>query len=123
VIESVNRGEFALGGFRNRDLRQLLYPPTQEPKLQRRRSVAITRTLALLRTHGLIRKIPTTHRYQLTAKGHRAINALITARDTIVEDLLKIAAWKSSQESNILTDCITERIVNVLAIFENPVGL
>jgi len=92
LLESVNRGEFALGGFRNRDLRQLLYPPTQEPKLQRRRSAAITRKLALLRTHGLIRKIPTTHRYQLTAKGHRAINALITARDTTVEDLLKIAA-------------------------------
>jgi hypothetical protein len=92
LLQSVNRGEFALGGFRNRDLRQLLYPPTQEPKLQRRRSAAITRKLALLRTHGLIRKIPTTHRYQLTAQGHRAINALLTARDTALEDLLKIAA-------------------------------
>jgi hypothetical protein len=92
LLESVNRGEFALRGFRNRDLRQLLYPPTRDPKLQRRRSAAITRKLALLRTHGLVRKIPSTHRYQLTTKGHRAINALITARDTIVEDLLKIAA-------------------------------
>ena len=92
LLESVNRGEFARRGFRNRDLRQLLYPPTREPKLQRRRSAATTRKLALLRTHGLIRKIPATHRYQLTTKGHRAINALITARDTIVEDLLKIAA-------------------------------
>jgi hypothetical protein len=92
LLESVNRGEFALRGFRNRDLRQLLYPPTREPKLQRRRSAAITRKLALLRTHGLVRKIPHTHCYQLTTKGHRAINALITARDTIVEDLLKIAA-------------------------------
>jgi hypothetical protein len=92
LLESVNRGEFALRGFRNRDLRQLLYPPTREPKLQGRRSAAITRKLALLRTHGLIRKISATHRYQLTPKGHRTINALITARDTLVEDLLKIAA-------------------------------
>jgi hypothetical protein len=92
LLESVNRGEFTLRGFRNRDLRQLLYPPTREATLQRRRSAAITRKLALLRTHGLVRKIPNTHRYQLTTKGHRAINALITARDTAVEDLLKIAA-------------------------------
>src|SRR5207248_542079 len=70
LLEAVNRGEFALNGFRNRDLRALLYgsrPAAREE--QRRQSAAITRQLRLLRAHGLIRKVQKTHRYVLTQNG------------------------------------------------------
>jgi hypothetical protein len=81
LLAAVNRGEFAINGFRNRDLRGLLFPkPAQDDADERRRSAAITRKLRLLRAHGLIHKIPKTHRYQLSPHGRDAINALLAAR-------------------------------------------
>ncbi len=80
LLEAVNRGEFAINGFRNRDLRGLLFPkqPTDEAE-QRRQSAAVTRKLRLLRAHGLIHKVPKTHRYQLSPHGRDVINALLAA--------------------------------------------
>jgi hypothetical protein len=81
LLEVVNRGEFAINGFRNRDLRKLLFTkPTQDEAKQRQQSAAITRKLRLLRAHGLIHKVPKTHRYQLSPLGRDVINALLTAR-------------------------------------------
>lgn len=81
LLQAVNRGEFAINGFRNRDLRGLLYiKPSNDPAEQRRRSAAIGRKLYLLRAHGLIHKIPKTHRYQLSPCGRDIINALLAAR-------------------------------------------
>jgi hypothetical protein len=64
LLVSVNRGEFAINGFRNRDLQRLLYAgsgpdaPPLAPKERRRRSAAISRKLRMLRAHGPIRKLP-----------------------------------------------------------------
>src|SRR5271165_2759904 len=52
----------------------------------------LLRHFALLRAHGLLRKLPRTHRYQLTAKGRRIITALLAACYADVEQLTKIAA-------------------------------
>ena len=63
LLETVNRGEFNLNGFRNRDVRMHLYAqPTSDVKQQKKRSAAVTRKLRLLRAHGLIKKVPKTHR-------------------------------------------------------------
>ena len=96
LLLALSRGEFALSGIRNADLRALLYPPakaskTTKPEI-RRRSAAITRQFALLRAHGLLRKLSCTHRYQLTSKGRRIITALLAACYADVEQLTKIAA-------------------------------
>ena len=52
------RGEFALNGFRNRDLRPLLFGddevPADEASCQ---SAKITRLLRLLRGHGLMQQV------------------------------------------------------------------
>jgi hypothetical protein len=92
-LRAINRGEFALSGFRNRDLRTLLFssPPASRQK-QRQQSAAVSRRLALLRRHGLIRKCPGTHRYLLTAKAKRAINGLCTACALPLNELEKLAA-------------------------------
>jgi hypothetical protein len=81
LLAAVARGEFLINGFRNRDLRRLLYgeKPVSRSE-QRRRSSAVTRQLRLLRAHGLIRKVPHTHRYVLSPKGRKAIHALLSAR-------------------------------------------
>jgi hypothetical protein len=75
---------------------QTQYQPSEATKLTkpeiRRRSAAVTRQFALLRAHGLLRKMPRSHRYQLTSKGRRIITALLAACYADVEQLTKIAA-------------------------------
>jgi len=96
LLAAVSRGEFILAGTRNADLRALLYQSPKTTKLTeveiRRRSAAVTRKFALLRAHGLLRKIPRSHRYLLTPKGRRIITALLAACYADVEQLTKIAA-------------------------------
>jgi hypothetical protein len=93
LLESISRGEFALNGMRNRDLRKLLYPLKRTTKTQQRRQAAvITRRLALLRAHGILRKVSGTHRYQLTSRGRRILTALLAARNADVDQLTKMAA-------------------------------
>jgi hypothetical protein len=92
LLKSISHGEFTINGFRNRDLRRLLYPESATTVEQRRQAAAVTRKLALLRAHRLIRKVPATHRYVLTAHGRAAISALIAARNASVDSLAKLAA-------------------------------
>ena len=92
LLAAVSRGEFALNGLRNRDLRALLFSPSTDANERRRQSAAITRRLALLRAHALIKKVTGTHRWVLTDNGRRVITALLAARDANVDQLTKIAA-------------------------------
>lgn len=93
LLQSVNRGEFTLHGFRNADLRALLYAtPATSPREERKRSSAVSRKLRLLRAHGLIQKLPHTYRYQVTEKGRQIINAVLAARHATVNHLLAQAA-------------------------------
>jgi hypothetical protein len=86
------RGEFSINGFRNRDVRSLLYPGTKTPDDRRRSSGKVTRLLRLFRAHGLIQKIPGTHRYKLTPKGRRTLPAFVVARNASTEKLNQSAA-------------------------------
>jgi hypothetical protein len=93
LLQAVNRGEFALDGLRNRDLRALLWDgSTCDKKTNRRRAAAVTRKLRLLRAHGLLRKVSHTHRYVVTDQGRRIITALLSALKADVEQLAKMAA-------------------------------
>lgn len=92
LFEAINRGEFKINGFRNRDVRALLFKATQDPAEQKRRAGVITRKLALLRAHGLIKKVSGTHRYVLTEKGSTVTTALLAARQANVNELTRIAA-------------------------------
>ena len=93
LLEAVNRGEFTINGLRNRDLQELLFSaPAESPKEKRRRSAAISRKLRLLRAHGLLQKVPRTHRYQVTTAARKAIAALLTARQSTLAQLSTLAA-------------------------------
>ena len=92
LLEAVNRGEFAIQGLRNRDLRAWLHSRKGTPEEEHRRAGKITRKLALLRAHGLLKKVSGTHRYQVTEKGRRLITALLAARQADVEQLTQLAA-------------------------------
>ncbi len=88
LVRAISRGDWTIAGFRNRDLQALLAPgPATSPKTARRRSAAIGRKLRLLRAHGLIRKVPHTHRYLLTQPGRNILTALIAAQQASTEKL------------------------------------
>jgi len=92
LLRAVSHGEFTLTGMRNADLRALLFKPTKCPQQRQRNSAVVTRKLTLLRAHGLLKKIPHTHRYQLTTKGRQIVTALLAACHADVEQLTQIAA-------------------------------
>jgi len=92
LLQAVTRGEFAINGFRNRDVRAHLYSKPAADAVQRRKqSAAVTRKLRLLHAHGLIKKVPRTHRYVLTDRGTPIITTLLAARSASTETLLKAA--------------------------------
>ena len=92
LLATVIRGEFVINGFRNRDLRPLLFGDVQTPPEEVKRQAAkITRLLRLLRGHGLIQKVPKTHRYTLTAKGHQTIASIQVAKRASAEQISKMA--------------------------------
>lgn len=93
LLNAVMHGEFALNGFRNRELRIRLFPePTTDVQEQKRRASKVTRQIRLLRAHGLIQKIAHTHRYQLTDDGHVAIATLLAAQNASSKQLAQLAA-------------------------------
>lgn len=93
LLKAINRGEFAIIGLRNRDLQSLLYSGSPKNKVeQRRRSAAIGRQLRMLRAHGLIRKRPRSHRYDVSKRGRQILNAILLAHQITVAKLLPLAA-------------------------------
>jgi hypothetical protein len=93
LLQAINRGEFTIHGLRNRDLQSLLYSsPAKTKAEQRHRSAAISRKLRLLRAHGLLRKLPHTHRYQVSEDARLLLNAILIAHRATVQRLLAPAA-------------------------------
>jgi hypothetical protein len=81
LFRAVLRGEHHVNGFRNRDVRAALFRPRARDVAERRRRTAhVSRLLHLLRAHGLIAKVPHTHRYRVTAKGQALMSAALEAR-------------------------------------------
>ena len=94
VLQAISRGEFATSGFRNADIRDLLFPkkriaPVEEVK---KLSARTGRLLRLLRAHGLIRKVQRSHRYRLTPRGQLLTAALFAARSATLKQLIAKAA-------------------------------
>jgi hypothetical protein len=92
LLQAVMRGEFAIQGFRNGDLRTLLFGTPESQADRRRQSAHITRRLRILRAHRLIEKIPQTHRYVLTQSGRTTITAFLIALNADTQQLNQLAA-------------------------------
>jgi hypothetical protein len=79
LLRAIGSGQFLLSGFRNRDIRAALDCTTN----------AATYRLRLLRAHNTIRKIPHSHRYQLTTFGRKLLAALEQTQRSHLEGNLK----------------------------------
>jgi len=91
LLRAINRAEFALTGFRNRDLIQVVFAPVT-PEERKRASARMGHRLRLLRGHHLVKKIAHTHRYQLTARGRQIVTAILQTQEVSLATLAQIAA-------------------------------
>lgn len=78
LFQAIVRGEFAISGLRNRDLRTLL----------KKSGGQVSRLLKRLRLHGLIKKIGRTYKYYLTRAGQAVTAAAFRLRETLVLPVL-----------------------------------
>ena len=92
LVRTINRGEFNLNGFRNRDIQGFLFPGEPGREEKRRLSARVTSRLRMLRAHGIIRKVPRTRRYVLTTKGREIITATIHTQELPITKLMELAA-------------------------------
>lgn len=92
LLEAISRGEFIPHGFRNRDLRPLLFGEAASPDIRRRQMAKVTRLIRLLPAHGLVHKVAKTHRYIVSPQGRETITALLAARAANIQQLMNIAA-------------------------------
>lgn len=88
------KGEWAINGFRNRNLCQWLIPEanTLSKDDRKKLSAKATRLIGMLRAHGLISKVAKENRYILTKKGQRFVKALLVASDIEIKRLTEMAA-------------------------------
>lgn len=88
LLAIINRPEYLIKGFRNADIRTaLLGADPEDPKERRRRSARISRLIAILRAHGLVKKVPKTQRYQITTFAQECLPAIIAAREASLQKL------------------------------------
>jgi len=93
LLTAVSDPKWFVNGLRNRDLAEVLYGVTpDDPGERRRRSARVSRLLRLLRAHGIIKKVPKCHRYQVCDKARDRILALLAARHTNPQELTAKAA-------------------------------
>jgi hypothetical protein len=91
LLTAVGRPEFMLHGFRNQELRDLLFSH-DKTKTIKQQAGKVTRLIRLLRAHGLIRKVRQSHRYQITNTGRVQITAILTAQQATTKQLASLAA-------------------------------
>jgi hypothetical protein len=92
LLAAVSDGRWSVNGFRNADVRRELFgPDAADPKEGRRRAGRVARQLAMLRAHGLVRRVPKTRRWLPTDKGRRIAALLSAARQASAEKLLAAA--------------------------------
>lgn len=74
LFAAVLSGDFAINGFRNRDLQGKLYPAAATDAAEtKRRTHRTSRLIAKLRGHGLITKVKNSRIYRLTTRGLKAM--------------------------------------------------
>ena len=93
LLSAIADPRFAVGGFQNRHIRLALAEDSRySGKTDRQRSGMTTRSFRLLRDHGVIKRIPRSRRYQLTANGRQLVTALLAALSASTQELTRIAA-------------------------------
>jgi hypothetical protein len=77
LFKAVLRGEHAVSGFRNRDIRGQLFSKGKDRKEMYSQSARVSRLLKRLHVRGFIAKIPRSRCWKVTQKGQIAMSAVL----------------------------------------------
>jgi hypothetical protein len=77
LFRAVLDGNHLVHGFRNGDIRALLYGSTEDPRECQRQRAAVGRMLRRLHVRGLIAKVPRSRRWQVSREGQRVLGAVV----------------------------------------------
>ena len=77
AFQTVLDGDHLLRGFRNAEIREALYGSIEDAGQRRRQSHAVGRMLKRLHVRGLIVKVPHSHRWHVSGKGHQVLGAVV----------------------------------------------
>jgi hypothetical protein len=93
LFRAVMRGEQTLRGLSNADVATRLFGvPPRDRAERNRRCARVTRSLQMLRAHGLLARIPHGRRYRITDKGRTFMSAAIYIRHKYLPKELHDAA-------------------------------
>ena len=86
---AVMRGEYAISGFRLRDIAQYLgIAQSDDPAERIRQRARLGRRVRLLRDHGLVARIPHSRRYRITRLGMQVMAAAVYLLESHMPQLL-----------------------------------
>ena len=74
LFQVISSGEYLIGGFSNKNIRKKYFPKESENK---RNINKITRLLAKLKAHGVIKKVARKNKYYLTEYGRKVISNIL----------------------------------------------
>lgn len=74
LFAAVLAGDHAAQGFHNKDIRQALYGTTKDRGRRHRQSAAVGRLLKRLHVRGLVKKVPHSRRWRVSARGRRILS-------------------------------------------------
>jgi hypothetical protein len=77
LFQAVLDGDHLLRGFRNAEIREALYGSVEDAGQRRRQSHAVGRMLKRLHVRGLLVKVPHSHRWHVSGKGHQVLGAVV----------------------------------------------
>ena len=73
LFAAVLAGDYIAQGFRNEDIRTLVYRESARAPGYRKHSAAVGRVLKRLQVRGMVAKVPRTRRWRVTSEGRRIL--------------------------------------------------
>jgi len=93
LLLATGQGQWSIRGFTNGELRATLGGPRNHDAREiRRQRGRMSRQLALLRAHGILKRVSGTRRWILTAKGRQIVTLTAAANEASAKELMQIAA-------------------------------
>lgn len=86
AFAAVLAGTGLLNGIRNRDIASALYPPPKSKRVATRNRNRVSRLIAKLRGHGLLKKVPRCRMYRVTDRGISVMTAALKFRHQVFPD-------------------------------------
>jgi hypothetical protein len=87
IFRAILDGGNHINGLTNASILKAIFPDASVD--DKKVSNKVTRLLAKLKAHGLIKKIPRSFRYKITPRGIRIITAALSIKNKIVPDAMK----------------------------------